>query len=290
MFWKNDNSEKIEELEEKIEDLTEEVERWKKRYQKCDEKRSQLARKKQEAEEERNKLRDKLESLKKEETLQKNETETELTEASLEDVKQLLSLMNQIESESETFVTCYHNNSKENKDKLASKVYSNWFDQVKNYENFIGFFGNNLISYVIKSRPFYKEAVINKNTFDFTQIKEFIEKEKIWVVVEAGESKIIKESDGEYEILNTIKNRINRQHSKGGFSQSRFERKREEQIENHIKELKSVLKKFDEFYLIGNQRICKKIDAEYWGGFDDNKNLINSLYNFRFKKLHLQKQ
>lgn len=292
MFWsknKDDDSDRIKELENELEEVNRKVEEWKERYEKCDEKRSNLAREKQEAEEKLNKLENKLSSLQTSENSEGDRNEPNSLELTFQEFQNLTHIFEQVESNSKNLVSCYFNGSSEVREQLKSNLSEKWYNQISGEESFTGFFNDNLIGFVIKTRPFYSEKVVVNKNFDFSPLKEFVEDEKIWLIAETGESKIVKECNGEYEVLETIKNRVNRQHSKGGFSQSRFERKREEQISEHIKNVKKTVKDFDNYYTIGNKQICSKFNAPYLGGFNSNKELIDALYNFRFKKLQLKK-
>lgn len=288
MFWKEDNSEEIESLENEIEDLKQDVEKWKKRYEKTDEKRSQLAKKKQEAEKEVNELKDKLRSAKEENVTKEPENNNRSIEVEFEKAKNYLNRIKTIKSGSESLITVYYTGEQNIRKDLSKQIDNNWYKQLSNNKNFIGFFDDSFLGFILKTRPFYNDELYRDTLFKTDPLLDFIEREKIWVIAQAGESKIVQEQNGDYKVLETIKNRINRKHSKGGFSQSRFERKRDKQIEEHVDSLKDALEDYDNIYLIGNQNMCSMLEEGYLGGFDPNKNLVDALYNFRFKKLLLK--
>jgi peptide subunit release factor 1 (eRF1) len=59
-------------------------------------------------------------------------------------------------------------------------------------------------------------------------------------------------------------------HSKGGFSQSRFERIRDEQIENHVEKCRETLDTIetDRLYVVGDRRLIDEFDADVTAAVD----------------------
>jgi hypothetical protein len=59
-------------------------------------------------------------------------------------------------------------------------------------------------------------------------------------------------------------------HSKGGFSQSRFERIRDEQIENHVEKCRRALDTIetDRLYVVGDRRLIDEFDADVTAAVD----------------------
>jgi hypothetical protein len=96
--------------------------------------------------------------------------------------------------------------------------------------------------------------------------------------VSAGETKILRESCGDFEIVEHVKSRVDRKHSQGGYSQGRFERKREEQIENHLDRVEELLP--DGALLMGEKGLCDRLPGRHVGGFDRNRSLKDELYKF----------
>lgn len=284
-FGSSEKDEKIEELENQVEKLKEEKESYKNRFEKSDEKRSELARKKQEAEKKINKLEDKLESVKSEDNIKKTENRRTWSLSELDEVENYISRLSTYSNDRESVVSFYKRSGfseteKEYFDDLSSK-------ELGRNESVICFFDSPLISVFLKSRKFFRHRFNVGEEFDFEPIKTFIETNKTWVVLRAGDSMIIEEENGEIISVENIKDRINRQHSKGGFSQKRFERKREEQIEEHLDRVKSKLEDSSEeqIFLVGEEELCSKFDYSYLGGFDDNRDLVDALYNFRIKRM-----
>lgn len=283
MFFGNSDEleQEIEQKKEEINKLEEEKESLEAQLESSEEKRKKLARQKQEAEEKLNRLKDKLESRKTEEET-KETKETEFQRLSFKRAKKLIDKLASIQDED--LVTIYSQGDFE----LDNFVEKKLIEEVANYDEFILFTDNGFFDYLIRTRPFYAEEITVDEIFDTQQIEEFIWEEKIWVTVSAGEAHIYREQNGEIEKVEDLKTRIESQHGKGGFSQGRFERKRDQQIEEFSELVEEKIGELDneDIYLVGEKRICKEIEGgEYLGGFDDNRKTVDALYQFRFKKL-----
>lgn len=64
--------------------------------------------------------------------------------------------------------------------------------------------------------------------------------------------------------IRSVKSRVGENHSKGGFSQSRFENLRDEQIDKHIDEVRDTIKDFCDkdlrIIIVGEDRILDRVD------------------------------
>ena len=131
--------------------------------------------------------------------------------------------------------------------------------------------------------PFFKSKFVVEEFFDIADLLEFFNSEKHWVLVSAGKTKVLREESGRVEEVESVKSRVDREHSKGGFSQGRFERKRDEQIEKHVKQVKQVLEDFDEesLYVLGDKKLCDELPGSYLGGFDPNRKKPEQFYQFQ---------
>ncbi len=282
LFGNSDELEQeIEEKEEEIQELKEEVESLEAQLEGSEEKRKKLAREKQQAQEELNRLKDKLESQKEEEKTEET-TKTGFTRLSFKEAKELINKLSSIKHDE--MVTIYSYGDFELDNFVEKKV----IEEVSGHEEFILFTDNGFLDYLLRTRPFYAEDITVDESFSVQQIEEFIWQEKIWVTVSTGNAHIYREQNGDIEKVEDLKTRIEKQHSKGGFSQGRFERKRDQQIvefselvEEKIAELEN-----SDIYLVGERQVCQEIEeGEYLGGFDDNRKTVDALYQFRFKKL-----
>ncbi len=286
--WSENDEEKIEELEEKIKELEEEKERLESQYEAEKERRSELSRKKQEAEEDLNRLEDKLEGLKGEKKSEKEDEDEGLEDVGFDTGYRLLKKLSTIEDEREELVTVQcpgkfagFDRRKDLKNSLGKKE----FQQLSGYRSFAGFFDGDLGNWLLETRPFFDEELDISGRFDVSDLVEFVEREKIWVLLSAGDTKIFREEGGTVEEVETLKSRIEKQHSKGGFSQGRFERKRDEQIEQHLGEVKEFLEGLEgDVYLLGDQRFCEKVPGKRLGGFDPNRRRPEQFYSFRLKR------
>ena len=293
--WKEDKEmkQKLEELEQKIEEVEEDRDKFKNKFEAEQERRSELATKKQKAEEKLNRLKDKYQDLKNkqdgesEEGTDEDEKEPVSTQLDFSEGFNFLKKMESVVSPEQDLVTVYSPTNVEDAEDfrgLKSSVSKNRFRLLQDEDAFIAFLDEEAFDFKLKTRPFFRSDWFNSENFLVGRALSFIEKEKIWVQLAAGETKIFKEDSGEFERIDTVKSRVDRDHSKGGFSQSRFERKRDEQIDKHLDQVTEVLEMYDEVYLLGERSLCAEVPGEYLGGFDPNKSPLESFYNFRLVK------
>jgi hypothetical protein len=293
--WSSDEVEKkeerIEELEETISELESEKESWKNRFESEKERRKELSRKKQEAEEELNRIKDKLRN----NNQQEESTETEVLSGqefetvSFGKARDILQKLDSIESDEKDLVTVYAPESVEElKDLrgLKNSISGEQFSNIDDLESFVAFLDQDIGNTVLKISPFFSSKFVLEEFFDIADLLDFFSKEKYWVLVSAGNTKVFCEKDGEIEEIESIKSRVDREHSKGGFSQSRFERKRDEQIESHVEQVKDVLERFesDKLYLLGEEKLCEGLSGEYLGGFDPNRKKPGQFYQLQLMR------
>lgn len=280
--WNTEELEKkIEELEEQLEEEKEEKKSWKNRYEAEEERRKELSRKKQEVEEELNRLKDSQE--KDSETEEKEEKQhTEFENLDYNSARRLLEKLSTIESESGELVTIYSPGKLEDHKDLRSiknSITKNQYSRIQGEKGFVAFIDEDLGSFILKLAPFYPEKFSVEEKFETKPITDFFERKKYFTLVSAGETYVYTEKDGDFEEIDVLKSRIDREHGKGGFSQGRFERKREEQIESHLDEARQVLEGLDgEFYLRGQRDLCQKLPGEFIGGFDPNRSKLGRFY------------
>ncbi|MFB6191656.1 MAG: Vms1/Ankzf1 family peptidyl-tRNA hydrolase [Candidatus Nanohaloarchaea archaeon] len=278
-----EKEERIEELEQRVEELEQELDSCRERFEAEKERRSELARKKQEAEEELNRLEDRLETRgHEEETLEEEEKQLESLE--FREALRLLQKLATVESPEEDLLTVY---SPERVDEvedfrgLKNAVTPGQLEELEQTESFAAFIDPDRETVVLKTRPFFTDGWTLEDGFDVSPLLEFIEAEKVFALVSAGETSIYRESEGEYEELDRVSSRVDRKHSKGGFSQDRFERKREEQVEQHLDEVEDALEDRENVYLLGDRSLCKELPGEYLGGFDPNLGKPEVFYSFQ---------
>ena len=281
---------KIEDLEDRISELEEEKQSWENRFESEKERRKKLSRKKQEAEEELNRLKDRLrdknKSEKDEDTADNSSENKSLEKISFEKARAMLRKLDSIESDDRDLVTVYSPGKiggLGDLQGLKNSISAGQFSKIKDLEGFVAFMDQDTGDTVLEMSPFFKSKFVIEEFFDIAELLEFFNLEKYWATVSAGETRIYKEEAGEYEEVESIKSRVDREHSKGGFSQGRFERKRDEQIESHVEEVKQVLEEFgkSDLYLLGDEKLCKELPGEYLGGFDPNRKKPGQFYKFQ---------
>ncbi|WP_414836398.1 Vms1/Ankzf1 family peptidyl-tRNA hydrolase [Candidatus Nanohalococcus occultus] len=282
--WDNSELEnELKRLENKIERLEEQKQRAEKRFEAEKERRSELSAEKQEAEKQLKKLRQKLDQANKTSVEEKDFTETKEKQLlTVEQVKNGLDKLESVKSSENDLLTVYSPGKISEIDRYRDLKNSAAKQTVEGFEgldSFVGFTDELFFSVLIESRPFFSSEWHSSDGFDTEKLREFIEEEKTWVIAAAGKTRIVKEENGEIEEVEEVKTRVDRKHTQGGFSQGRFERKREEQIENHLKAVKEVLETEDP-YVVGERSLAKKLPGKYLGGFDDNLSLVDGLYSF----------
>lgn len=280
-----EKEEKIEQLEDSIDELEDQKQSWKERFEAEKERRSDLSRKKQEAEEELNRLKGKLETQSSHEVEETAEEGAGFRSLEFEDAERLLQKLESIESPERELVTVYCPEEVEDLSDLKSlknSVDREHYSVLQEEESFVAFIDPELGVFMLKMAPFFPEKVSIRDEFEIEELLEFLNSEKHWALVSAGETTVYSEKGGEFEELEKVKSRVDKEHSKGGFSQGRFERKRDEQIENHLDKTEELLKEYPEAHVLGDKRFCEDLPGEYLGGFDGNRQKPAQFYRFRF--------
>jgi hypothetical protein len=116
--------------------------------------------------------------------------------------------------------------------------------------------------------PIIEGQVELGSAFHLDTIKEMLEIPALVISAHAGDTLIgIALSPGRFEVQEAVKSQVKEKHSKGGWSQKRFERLREEDIRNHAEVIEEKLKALMEIYgpltkvavVGGDQAIIKQI-------------------------------
>jgi hypothetical protein len=284
----NKNEDKIEELEEKLQEKKEKIEELEGKLKSEENRRKKHTREKQEAERKVNRLEDKLEGLKSSEDEKEKENTLEKDDLGLEDLQRSLKKLEKIESDRKELVTVFspsklsnHSEIRDIRNSLPQEVIS----RLNSIENLLLFQDPDLGTFCFQVNPFYTEKFNVGENFEASEILDFLEEEKTWVTVSRGETHIYREERGEVEEVESVKSRVNREHGKGGFSQGRFERKRDEQIQNHLEKVSEKLENYENIYLLGDKALCKDLDGKYISGFDDNSSPSTNFYRPRRIKI-----
>lgn len=274
-------------LEAKIKELEEERDKYREKLDAEQERRSKLSKEKQEAQEKLNRLQDKLNNTETTTNKQEDKKEIEWTKLSLSEVKNLLEKLESVNSPEKDLVTVYspgHMDSLPDTKGLKNTLDSEDYSLLSSKNSFAAFMDGGLFRTILKSRPFFNSDWKLDRKFEVNQIKKFIKEEKHWALISAGKTKIFHEQDGEVKEIDRVKTRVENQQKKGGFSQGRFERKRDEQVEEHTEKTQEAIKELENVKLLGNKKLCKELAGEYLGGFDSSKDPgAKMFYNFRVK-------
>jgi hypothetical protein len=284
-----DKNQRIQVLKEKISELEEEKEKLENRYEAEKDRRSKLAAEKQRAEEERNRLKDRLEGEDLSEIEEKyEEPRVQWTQLKFTEFRKGLKKLDSLESPEEDLMTVL---SPEKLDEvpdlkgLKNSLDSESYEKISSEESFAAFMDNDFFTIVLKSRPFFDAEWTLDSGFNADRILDFIETEKHWALVSANETQVFREEDGKWEKVEEIKNRVEKKQKKGGYSQSRFERKREEQIQQHLDQTEDILEKFSNVKLLGEKSHCEELPGDYLGGFDSSRGAgPNLFYNFQLRR------
>ena len=277
-------------LEDRIEQLEEEKNSWQERFEAEKERRSELSRKKQEAEEERNRLMERLEenNERSEENREDSLTtdNSEFQDLDFSEAVEALEKIKSVNSPRKDLATIYSPGKLSDVSSLKTlknSVSSERFSVLQNQSSFVAFSDPVLGVFVLKMKPFFNDLDKTENSFEVEKLLQFLKEKKHWCLVSAGETGIYREENGGFEQVERITNRVDREHSKGGFSQGRFERKRDEQIEQHKEQIQEKLEAYSNVYLVGDKKLCKDLDGKYLGGFNPNRGKPGQFYGFRFR-------
>lgn len=296
IFGSEDLEEKIEELEEElnkkeseIEDLKEQlteaeerVERKKQRTEKEKERAKEAITEKQSAQRKLKKqshkmetLRDKLERLEEEDEEKKEFRNVRVLKRS--DAESFIERVKSYSGLKDSFMTQSFHESGSARDEDINWA-SERIDSETGYVglwDWTGLFKCVLVSPFPISQQFYQGE-----SFRFEEIEELLESEpKLgFASIHAGKSGVGTLKGTEFEDFKVIRGQVKGKHSKGGFSQGRFERIREKQIQEHLEEVEDYLEGMvdglDYMVINGNERICRDLKSNLPSGLNTlRKNL-----------------
>ena len=282
-----------EELETQIQDSKEEIKKLENMLESEKDRRSKLSREKQEAEKKVNQLQDKLETLQTQENKASNEESSEnlFTDISFENSRSALEKLKQIESPDEDLITVYSPGKLSEHSQLTdirNSIPEDVLKPLNQKKGLIIFYSEDLGVFCFKITSFYSEKFDLKERFVVRPLIDFLEAEKVFAFVSRGDTRIMREKRGNLELVEHVKDRVNRKHGKGGFSQGRFERKRDEQIQSHIENVESELQKLENVYLLGDEALCSELSGEHLGGFDPNSSDLENIYGLGRLKTSIQ--
>ncbi len=226
LFGKKKLRRKIEELEEKIEEL----EKYKKRWEKEKERYKQVVTEKQEAEKKLNKMENRVSTLRDrlEEDRKKEEEQMKKEKLGLSRAYRYLDSLSSIELGRDVF-TAYRN--------PGNSFLNDKMTEVFLHEPL-------MIKSVFQTPLKLDEKEYNAKNFVTNHLKEALDRRTLFIHFSAGGSGIGIFEDREPVQTSVIKSDIKSQHKKGGYSQKRFERLREQQIRSHIEDVEEELERY----------------------------------------------
>lgn len=281
------NKEKLEEKEKEIESLKEKIERLKKeklelknRAEKEKERAKKAVTKKQEADRELNLTQDKIKSLEDRlerfENKEKQESVDELNfnKFDFDSGMNLLERLSSFESSSEDLLTLISPSGHslknfENFETLKDKMdYKKYKALSKRKDKSYIYLSSPYVFDLYIELPFVKEPSwkMSKN-FEISDSKKELREKVGMLFLNAGGSGLCVYENGEILKQEVIRSDVKSKHKKGGYSQKRFERLRERQIEEHVDEVESMIDGFftddlKKFIVSGNSDMLKKFDSK----------------------------
>ncbi len=275
LFGSGEEEEKLrEELEEKdqeISDLEEKIDELEEKLRKEKERAKEAKTEKQSTDKELNEAQHKIESLRdKVERLENERDQEKLTkkvkEITNEEAISLLDELGNLEADGKYLVTHYVKNPEEAGEEALVRTLRS-IDSSTGYVYLSDRF--EVVNCVIvpplpvESDEFYREA-----EFKLDDLRAVLKKDSkiLFVSVHAGKSAIGLLSGRDFEIFDVISSAVKSKHSKGGFSQGRFQRGRDEQIWNHLDDIIDHIEEIevspDYVLLDGNERMISELKEE----------------------------
>lgn len=315
-----------EKLKERIDALKQELNKTRKEKEELQEKLESERERAKEAVAERqelnkriNRQQDKIESLKdeirrKEYVEERVGQDLQSNKISRKEIASLLSKLSSLKSENDDLLTVFlpRNASIEGIDSegvLRTDLTLNQLKKFKEEGSETGkvlFYCENLLSLLLKPPLPVKHQDWHKSeTFKVSPIQEQLNRE-IGYIFLSGSGSGVALFGGEVEDFEIIEGKIKDKHKKGGFSQGRFERKREEEVKKHLDKVVEAGREFfptdlKVFALSGNKKMVsslkernfledketfvKKIDISKLAGKKDLKNVFKEFWSGELKPI-----
>lgn len=226
----------------------------------------------------------------------------------------LLNKLSSFESEGDDLLTVFlpPNASIEGVDSegvLRTDLTLNQLKKLKEEESETGkvlFYCENLLSLLLKPPlPIKEQEWYRSKMFKISPIQEQLEKEIGYLFLSGGGSTAALFGK-EVEDFEIIESKVKSKHKKGGFSQGRFERKREEEVKKHLDEVvensreifpadleifalsgnkKMVSSLREKDFLADKESFVKKIDLSKVSGKGDLEKAFNEFWKGRLKRI-----
>lgn len=255
-----DLQERINKLEEKLRRSKEKLEREKNRAKEAVTEKQKTDKKLKEARHKIESLEDRIENLEKQTREVREEKESKFL--TREETLTLLDELESLQSEKASLVTHYLEEPDEVGDDEVLRVLRN-IDSPTGYmyvKNQFKTLNCVLVPPFLVEHEFFREKGLR-----LEKIRNILESkpEVYFVSIHAGESVAGLLEGNNFSSFDLIKGDVKSKHSKGGFSQGRFERRRDEQIQKHLEEVaehvETTLGEVDYLVLDGNKRLKSEL-------------------------------
>ncbi|MFP4045622.1 MAG: Vms1/Ankzf1 family peptidyl-tRNA hydrolase [Candidatus Aenigmatarchaeota archaeon] len=267
---------KIGVLEDRLESLKEEKERLKEQADKDRKRAKEAISEKQNLHEKINRQQDKIESLKgrlNQEEMVRNavESKEERHRLGRKDLRSLLTKLGSMGSDREDMFSIYLPpgmplGKLDREGSLRSEMKLSQLQRLKDIDSRTGkimFYCEGLVEILIKPPlPIEEETWKSGNSFLVEPLEEQLEESEIGLVFLSAGGSGVARFNGDVKTV-VVKSSIKGKHSKGGFSQDRFSRLRDEQVEEHLDEVEEAMKELwsetpEYVVLSGSQEMRKK--------------------------------
>lgn len=290
ILGKDELKDRIEVLQQRVDELQEEKENLKKRYEKDRERTKEAVSEKQELHERINKKEDKIQSLK--DKLRKRDmvdkasggaTDNEgLDRSSLESI---LAKLESIESGDEDLFTVYLPSDGSvgglgGRGNIRSELTLNKLKKLKNTDSRTGkilFHSPDIIDFfLLPPLPVEEEEWSKSDGFLLEPLKEQLDKRLGFIFLSAGGSGVAVFDDG-IDKTDVIGSEIKNKHKKGGFSQDRFSEQRENELKSHVEEVQNrayeIFEDIDVLVVSGSEEMIGQLEIEDYKVLQKNVNL-----------------
>lgn len=258
-----EKSARLEDLKEKVENMESDLEKERNRAKEAITKKQRVDKELKDTKQKIQTLKDKLSKLKDEE--QKERIFKRVIDFSRQEALVFLDELKSFKTERNSLKTYYFSDPEDVELDEVARAAKN-IDSETGYVSFqdkLGLFSFILIPPFPVEKNFFRE-----DQFHVEQIEEILESDfkVLFLSFHAGKSCAGLMSGPEINDFKIIRSSVKNKHSKGGFSQGRFERGREEQIHDHIGDILDYLEDLDydlDFIVLdGNDRIIGEIISD----------------------------
>ncbi|MFP4632611.1 MAG: Vms1/Ankzf1 family peptidyl-tRNA hydrolase [Halobacteriales archaeon] len=228
-----------ERLKRRIRELESEVESLESRLESADERRAQAETEKQEAYEQRNRLENKVEELRdrleRAEETEDDDVVADVTEIPAREVDEVVDLLSSVGGEAERLTTAYVEPGGSLPDGLPERVYAalSNVDPPSGMAVYLDYHGVTDVC-LLPLRRVNQTKVEHGRSFDVDTTLFSMPRSYAVAVVRADSFAAGVYREGSRVDFGSHDTDVKSDHSKGGFSQKRFERLRDEQIKHHV--------------------------------------------------------